>query len=210
MEVVDDGVRFDVASLDAGPIREDQDYGGVRLTLRAEIGSALVRLQVDVGFGDAITPGPELIEFPPLLDFDAPKMRAYPRPTVVAEKLEAMVKLGIANSRMKDFFDVVVMARMFSFDGIQLVRAIRATFERRGTALPKALPLALTDEFALDATKSTQWAGFVRKSGASTEVGDLPEVVRAARGFLADPLAACHPSETWAAEWKPGGPWKRS
>lgn len=90
LDVVDDGVRFDVASLDAGPIREDQDYGGVRLTLRAEIGSALVRLQVDVGFGDAITPGPELIEFPPLLGFDAPKMRAYPRPTVVAEKLEAI------------------------------------------------------------------------------------------------------------------------
>ncbi len=208
-DVVDDGVRFDVSSLEVGPIREDQEYGGVRITLRAEIGSARVRLQVDVGFGDAITPGPELVEFPALLDFDAPKLRAYPRPTVVAEKFEAMVKLGIANSRMKDFFDVVIMSRTFAFDGDELVRAIRATFKRRGTALPEALPLALTDEFAEDATKRAQWAGFVRKAGASTELRDFGEVVREARAFLADPLGACRASEAWALEWPPPGPWKR-
>ncbi len=209
LAVDDDGVRFDVASLEVGPIREDQEYGGVRITLRADIAGARVRLQVDVGFGDAITPGPELVEFPPLLDFAAPKMRAYPRPTVVAEKLDAMVKLDMSNSRMKDFFDVVIMARTFSFDGDELVRAIRATFERRGTALPEGLPVALTDAFATDATKRAQWAGFVRKAGASIEVGDFGEVVREARGFLAEPLAACRGSEAWALEWPPPGPWKR-
>lgn len=184
VEVDDDGVRFDVASLEIGPIREDQEYGGVRITLRAEIAGAQVRLQVDVGFGDVITPGPEVVEFPALLDFAAPKLRAYPRPTVVAEKLEAMVKLGIANSRMKDFYDVVIMSRTFAFDGDELARAIRATFERRGTALPDGLPLALTDEFAGDATKRAQWAGFVRKAGATIELRSLVDAVREARTFL--------------------------
>ena len=137
-------------------------------------------------------------------------MRAYPRSTVVAEKFEAMVKLGIANSRMKDFFDVVVMARTFAFDGDELVRAIRATFERRGTGLPEGLPLALTDEFAVDATKRAQWAGFVRKAGASTELRDFGEVVREARGFLAEPLGACRPGKTWTGDWRPPGPWRRA
>jgi hypothetical protein len=209
LDVVDDGVRFDAASLEVGPIREDQEYGGVRITLRAQIATAQVRLQVDVGFGDAITPGPELVDFPPLLDFAAPKMRAYPRPTVVAEKLEAMVKLGIANSRMKDFYDVVIMSRTFAFDGDELVRAIRATFERRGTALPESLPLALTDDFAVDATKLAQWAGFVRKVGASTELRHFGEVVREARQFLAEPLAACGARAAWSYKWPASGPWRR-
>ena len=104
-----------------------------------------MKLQVDVGFGDAITPEASLIEFPPLLDFPAPRLRAYPRETVVAEKLEAMVQLGMANSRMKDFYDVAVLAREFDFDGDLLARAIRATFERRGTVLPTTTPVALTE-----------------------------------------------------------------
>jgi hypothetical protein len=136
MDVEDDGVVFDAGSIDVGPIREDQEYGGVRLLFRAKVATAVVRVQVDVGFGDAITPGPELVEFPGLLDFRVPTLRAYPRATAVAEKVGALVKLGLANSRMKDFFDIVVMARMFTFDGGELARAIRSTFERRGTALP--------------------------------------------------------------------------
>jgi predicted nucleotidyltransferase component of viral defense system len=208
MAVDDDGVRFDVGSLDLGPIREDQDYGGVRITLRAEIAGAVVRIQIDVGFGDAITPGPELVEFPALLDFASPKLRAYPRPTVVAEKVEAMVKLGIANSRMKDFFDIVVMARTFTFDGDELARAIRATFERRGTALPAGLPVALTDEFAADATKRAQWAGFVRKAGSGTDLGNLSEVVREARDFLAEPLSAAAVGQPWRTRWDLKGPWR--
>ncbi|MBS2014026.1 MAG: nucleotidyl transferase AbiEii/AbiGii toxin family protein [Deltaproteobacteria bacterium] len=207
LDVDDDGVRFDLASLEVGPIREDQEYGGVRIALRAEISGAQVRLQVDVGFGDAITPAPEVVEFPALLDFAAPKLRAYPRPTVVAEKLEAMVKLGIANSRMKDFYDVVILSRTFPFDGDALVRAIRATFERRGTPLPDGLPVALTDAFPADATKRAQWAGFVRKAGARTELRDFGEVVREARAFLAEPLAAARTPGAWTARWAPLGPW---
>lgn len=107
-DVCDDGVRFDEDSLEVGPIREEQEYGGVRVVVIARIASAKVRLQVDVGFGDAVTPEAAMVEFPTLLDFPAPRLRAYPRETVVAEKVEAMVQLGLANSRMKDFYDLVI------------------------------------------------------------------------------------------------------
>ena len=167
MPVDDDAVVFDSASLQVGPIREDQDYGGVRVELEARIGNAKLRLQVDVGFGDAVTPNAELVAFPPLLDFPAPRVRAYPKETVIAEKVEAMVQLGMANSRMKDFFDVMVLAGMYPFDGALLVRAFRATFERRGTPLPESRPVAWTPAFVVDPTKQTQWTAFLRKSGAT-------------------------------------------
>jgi predicted nucleotidyltransferase component of viral defense system len=151
LDVEDDGVRFDLSSLEVGPIREEQEYGGVRVEVVARITSAQVRLQVDIGFSDAITPDAAVVEFPPLLEFPAPRIRAYPRESVIAEKLEAMVKLGIANGRMKDFYDIVVLARSFDFDGEVLVRALRATFDRRKTPLPEGLPVALTPAFADDA-----------------------------------------------------------
>jgi len=187
--VGDDGVKFDSGSLQVGPIREEQEYGGVRVVVIAQVTSARVRLQIDVGFGDAITPNAVAVDFPPLLDFPAPRLLAYPRETVVAEKLEAMVQLGLASSRMKDFYDLVVLSRMFEFDGDLLVRAVRATFERRGTPLPMDLPLALTPAFATDRIKTTQWTGFVRKSGAG-DVGDLPAAVADITGFAKEPLAA--------------------
>jgi hypothetical protein len=205
--VEDDGVVFDAGSIEVGPIRQDQDYGGIRLVFRAMVATAVVRVQVDVGFGDAITPGPELVEFPVLLEFQAPKLRAYPRATVVAEKAEALVKLGLANSRMKDFFDIVLMSRMFPFDGAELARAIRSTFERRGTALPTGLPVGLTEEFATDKMKLTQWTGFVRKAGAATEMKDLASVIREARAFLVEPLAAAGTPAPWGFRWEPSGPW---
>lgn len=205
--VEDDGVVFDAGSMEVGPIREDQDYGGLRVLFRATVATAVVRVQVDVGFGDAITPGPELVEFPGLLGFPAATLRAYPRATAVAEKVEALVKLGLANSRMKDFFDIVVMARMFPFDGAELARAIRSTFERRGTALPNGLPIGLTEEFAVDKMKLTQWTGFVRRAGAAIEMKDLASVVREARDFLVEPLAAAGAGELWGSRWEPPGPW---
>jgi predicted nucleotidyltransferase component of viral defense system len=137
LDVPEDGATFDVESLSVAAIRGGQEYGGVRALFDARVGSARIRMQIDVGFGDAITPAAEIVSFPALLDFPAPKLRAYPRETVVAEKVEAMVKLGMTNSRMKDFFDVVVLSRMFDFDGALLTRAIRATFVRRGTSLPR-------------------------------------------------------------------------
>jgi len=206
LDVADDGVRFDLGSLAVGLIREEQEYGGVRVELVARITNAQVRLQVDVGFGDAITPEASVVEFPPLLDFPAPRLCAYPRETLMAEKLEAMVQLGMANSRMKDFYDVAVLARDFDFDGALLVRAIRATFERRKTALPTIAPVALTATFAEDATKKTQWSGFVRKAGVR-DAGTLAETIATVRAFVDAPLAAAANGTLAPGTWRAGGAW---
>jgi predicted nucleotidyltransferase component of viral defense system len=206
LDVEDDGVRFDLASLEVDPIREEQEYGGVRVVVTARVTTARVRLQVDVGFGDAITPEAPTVDFPALLDFPAPRLRAYPRETVVAEKLEAMVQLGLANSRMKDFYDLVILSRMFEFDGELLIQAIRATFERRKTPLPEGLPAALTPSFAEDAGKTTQWRAFRRKSGGE-DIGELPTVAAEIARFVETPLAAASDEIALTARWTAGGPW---
>lgn len=206
LDVPDDGVRFDLDSLTAGLIREEQEYGGVRVELIARVTNAQVRLQIDVGFGDVITPDASVVEFPPLLEFAAPRLRAYPRETVVAEKLEAMVQLGMANSRMKDFYDLAVLARDFHFDGELLTRAIRATFERRNTSLPTTTPVALTAAFAEDPTKKTQWSGFVRKAGVR-DAGSLAETVTAVQAFVGAPLIAAATGSAPPGTWRAGGAW---
>ncbi len=203
---IDDGVVFDTTSLEVSQIREDQAYGGVRVVLVARVTAAKVSLQIDVGFGDVITPEALSMEFPPLLDFPAPRLRAYPRETVVAEKVEAMVQLGIANTRMKDFYDVVLLARLFEFDGEILARAMRATFGRRGTPLPTAPPVAFTSVFANDASKRAQWSAFVRKSGA-LDANDLPTTIAAVVAFVEAPLRGAVGGGPFALRWRPGGPW---
>jgi predicted nucleotidyltransferase component of viral defense system len=206
LDVADDGVQFDLDSLQVGLIREEQEYGGVRVEIIARVTSAQVRLQVDVGFGDAITPEATVVDFPALLDFPAPRIRAYPRETVVAEKLDAMVQLGMANSRMKDFYDVAVLARDFDFEGDLLIRAIRATFERRKTSLPTTLPVSLTTTFADDQMKKTQWSGFVRKAGIR-DAGSLAETVAAVGAFIQRPLRAAASGVFDGVRWCAGGPW---
>jgi len=204
--VEDDGVVFDAKSLKVGPIREDKRYGGTRAILKAHISTAKVRLQVDIGFGDAIISEAQQVVFPALLDFPPPKLLAYPRESVVAEKLEAMVQLDIANSRMKDFYDVVVLARRFEFEGELLVRAIRATFERRETLFPDKTPSALTATFSADTSKNSQWRAFIRKAGIN-DAGDLPSTIARIVEFLAEPLAAAAQSANWNKRWLRGGPW---
>jgi predicted nucleotidyltransferase component of viral defense system len=206
LDVGDDGVRFDGHSLDVRPIREEQEYGGVRAEVTARVATARVRLRIDIGFGDVVTPEAPTVDFPPLLDFPAPRLRAYPRETVVAEKLEAMVRLGLANSRMKDFYDLVLLSRMFEFDGALLVRAIRATFERRGTPLPAGLPSALTPAFAGDPAKAAQWGAFMRKAGGA-DLGDLPAVAAEIARFAQRPLAAAAGAGPSPSRWPVGGPW---
>lgn len=203
----DDGVEFDLESLTAGLIRQDQAYGGVRVIVVAHIGGAKVRLQVDVGFGDAVTPEPGSVEFPTLLEFPAPVLRAYGRETVVAEKLEAMVQLGQANSRMKDFFDLHVLSRDFEFDGGVLVEAIRATFQRRGTSIPGSTPVALTSEFSEDPTKVLQWNAFMRKSH-TPHIGELTEVMGIVAVFVEEPLRRAARSGSFDQHWSPPGPWR--
>ena len=171
---LDDGIVFDPESVKADAIREDNTYGGARITLVARIGSARCALQIDVGFGDAVTPGPQTVTYPTLLDdFQAPTLRVYPVYTVIAEKYQAMVMLGQANSRMKDFFDLTVIARRTELDGATLATAITATFARRQTALPTGRPLALTKQFSEDPAKLRQWQAFLNKNRiAAASLGD--------------------------------------
>jgi predicted nucleotidyltransferase component of viral defense system len=207
LKVVDDGVTFNMDSLELGPIREDQEYGGLRMVLFAWVGDAKVRLQIDVGFGDVVTPRSAAVDIPVLLDFPSPRLHAYPRETVVAEKLDAMVQLGLANSRMKDFYDLMVMSQMLEFDGELLVQGIRATFERRKTPIPRGLPTGLTPVFVDDEAKNTQWGAFVRKSSAD-EAGTLAAAVVAITAFVEQPIAAAGAGAEFTLHWIPGGPWR--
>lgn len=184
---VDDGMEFDPASFTIEAIREDARYGGLRVTLLGRLGNARCTVQIDVGYGDAVTPGPEEAVYPTLLDDQPPpRLRVYPRATVVAEKLEAMVSLGMANSRMKDYFDLRALAREGTLDARLLGGAIAATFQRRGTALPVGVPLGLSDEFARDATKLIQWKAFLGKNRLDAPM--LDEVIVEIRDFVAEPL----------------------
>lgn len=197
---VDDGVRYETASMRIAPIREDNVYGGMRLTVTAFIGSARLPVQVDIGFGDAITPAPETVTYPTLLDdLAAPSLRAYPVYTVIAEKLHAMVVLGMNNSRMKDFFDLAVIARTSELDGSTLVDAIRATFARRNTPLPASTPVALTAEFSSSPIKAQQWRAFLTK--AALERADLEEIIGALGAFLG-PAIGTYESK-FESRWSP-------
>ena len=181
--VVDDGLVFDPDLVRAEEIREDNTYGGIRVRLMGKLGPAEVPVQIDVGVGDAVTPAPESASFPTLLDFPAPYVRTYPVYTVIAEKFEAMVKLGMANTRMKDFHDVWFLARRFEFDRTILRQAIEATFARRQTNLAPS-PEPLTDESANDPTKQAQWAAFLRRNGLTSAPSQFNEVVSELRRFL--------------------------
>jgi predicted nucleotidyltransferase component of viral defense system len=207
VEVEPDGLEFDANTVKVAPIREEQIYQGQRVTLTAFLGKARMLIQVDVGFGDVVTPKPRMITYPTLLDFSAPRIRAYPRETVVAEKLQAIVVLGIANSRMKDFYDLNVLARDFAFDGDSLTRAIKATFKRRKTEIPYEIPFALTEDFGRDQTKSAQWKAFVSKSDFQHDVLQLPGVLLHLRAFLLPPLRAASGQAAVPKDWSPGGPW---
>ena len=177
-----DGVTFDVDALRVELIREELEYGGLRLCTTARLAGARISVVIDIGFGDAIEPGVEEIKLPVLLDLPAPRLRAYARETVVSEKFQAMVMLGLANTRMKDFYDIWMLSRYYNFDAERLSRAIAATFERRGTAIPEEVPDALSPAFAADVTKQRQWTAFVRDLDA--DVPSLETIVIDLTGFL--------------------------
>lgn len=206
--VEDDGLTFDPKSLRVTRIKEDQEYEGLRVNFVAHLERARIHMQVDVGFGDVIVPPPEEIQYPAMLDFPSARVRAYPRETVVAEKLEALVKLGMANTRMKDFYDLWKLSNDFYFDGVPLSDAIKATFKRRGTEVPPGTPLALTDEFSLDSQKTKQWQAFIKKSGLGQDEATLHIVSAHLTRFLITPLRAVHASQHFALIWPKGGPWR--
>lgn len=207
IEVPDDGLIFEDTSLRIEAMKEDQQYPGLRVKLHARLESARIPVQVDIGFGDAITPSPVEIDYPTLLDFQAPRLSAYPRETVIAEKFQAMIALGIANSRMKDFFDVWLLSRQFSFRGPLLCQALSATFSRRETPLPSDIPLALREEFAGDSQKQRQWLAFVGKGRLNVDGLTLPQVTRQLEIFLLPPAHAIARKQVFDLWWSAGGPW---
>jgi hypothetical protein len=166
-------------------IRENQNSGGIRVTLIGYLHNARIPLQVDVGFGDAIHPVPEMVDFPVLLDASTPlRIKAYTRYTVVAEKFQAIVELGLANSRMKDFYDIWLLSRLFQFDTKILADSILSTFSRRSTPLPVSIPFAFTKEFFDDRQKVLQWKSFIKKTKPLDPIEDLSKLINEISGFI--------------------------
>jgi hypothetical protein len=216
LDVEEDGLTLLPESVRAPPIREQQEYGGIRVQLQATLGTARLRVQADVGFGDIVTPSAQTADFPTLLDLPAPHLRVYPRETVVAEKFEAMVRLGMTNSRMKDFYDLLMLSRRFAFDGptlaaairAPLAAAIRATFARRSTMLSQSAPLALTDEFAGDSGKQAEWRAFLKRSKLEPADLTLRAIIEELCPFLL-PLAEVLAADAdFYRHWMPDGPWQ--
>lgn len=203
-DVEPDGVVFDASTITVARIREENAYGGLRVTLRGSLGPARLHVQIDIGIGDAVYPAPQPIDYPSLLDLPHPRLRAYCPETAIAEKLHAMVTLGSANSRMRDFFDVRTLAQREPFDGQRLARAIRETFERRQTTVP-AEPLALTPAFADVAGKRDQWNAFLRKNGLPQE--DVATVVEDVGSFLLPVVSSLVARGDFDRVWLPGGLW---
>ena len=189
---VDDGIAFDPASVTVEEIRKEAGYGGVRVIITGELAKARCKTQIDVGFGDAVTPAPVDSVYPVLLDdLPAPKLRAYPTYTVISEKLHAIALLGMTNSRLKDYFDLSVLLERETLDAGVLAQAIQATFERRGTSVPHAAPVGLTDEFAHDASRQLLWLAFLKKNALPP--APLPAIVDRLRTALAPALRQAAP-----------------
>lgn len=199
--VDDDGVAFDVNGLEAAPIREDLEYGGVRIRTQATIAGARIPIQVDVGFGDAITPGPIEIDYPALLDAPTPRVRAYPIETVVAEKFHALATRGIANSRLKDYYDLWLIAETFELERTPLAAAVRQTFARRETKLPQEQPTGFSEAYV--ETWGGQWRTFLTRERMAAAPEQLATVVTDLKRFLL-PLIEDTDGD-W--RWKPRAGW---
>jgi predicted nucleotidyltransferase component of viral defense system len=207
--VEDDGLTFLPGTIRVERIRDEEAYEGVRVRVEARLGDARISLQIDIGLGDTIVPASEELEYSTLLEFPAPKLHAYSKESVIAEKFEAMVKLGVANSRMKDFYDLWVLAQRFEFDSSTLAAAIQSTFKTRRTALPRSAPLALRTEFYELPTKQTQWRAFLQKSKLKAD-SSLKEIIEVIREFLMPVVDGVLNGNEENQAWQPGGPWGRN
>ena len=199
-----DGLLFDPTYIRTERITEGAEQEGIRVRFQGALGTAQIHMQIDIGFGDVVYPGPEVAQLPAMLDFPAPRMLGYSRESTIAEKLEAMVKLGMLNSRMKDFYDIWLLSRQYEFDGPELTEAVRLTFDRRGTALPQAVE-AFTSSFA--DTKQVQWSAFRDRLQLEHEPTSLAEITGAAGEFLSPVVEALVSAEPGPKHWAASGPW---
>jgi predicted nucleotidyltransferase component of viral defense system len=207
--VEDDGLTFLPDTIRVERIRDEEAYEGVRVRVEARLGHVRISLQIDIGLGDTIVPASEELVYPTLLKFPAPKLHAYSKESVVAEKFETMVKLGVANSRMKDFYDLWVLAQRFEFDSGTLAAAIQSTFKTRRTALPRSSPLALRTEFYELPMKQTQWRAFLQKSKLKAD-SSLKEIIEVIREFLMPLVDGILKGYEENQVWRPGGPWGKN
>ena len=206
-KVEPDGIIFDLTSIRGEPITEDADYEGVRVRFHGSLGTANFTMQLDIGFGDVVIPAPASLEYPTILDLPAPRIRGYSKESTIAEKFEAMVKLGALNSRMKDFFDIWLLSRQFNFQGQRLAAAIEKTFSSRGTDI-QSEPIALTNSFAGDPTKVAQWRGFIRKNRLTNVPQDFGKVIKAIVVFLGPVAKTLVATKPFEATWIAPGPWR--
>ncbi len=200
-----DGLTFQPNTVMAQRIREDQAYAGVRVRMVARLGAARIPIKVDVGFGDVITPAAVMATMPTLLDAPPLRIRAYPPETVVAEKCHAIIALGAANTRMKDFYDLYVLSEVRDFEGALLVSAVAATFRRRATELPSAVAVGLTAAFAEQSAKQVQWTAWLRRRGLRAIPADFAAVVRRVAAFLQPVIDAAREGAEWSPRWAASG-----
>ncbi len=207
MDVEPDGISFNAETVEAGRIAEDAEYEGARVRIHGNLGNARVSLQIDIGFGDVIYPKPRKVVYPTLLDFPAPKLKGYTMESTIAEKFQAMVKRGVLNSRMKDFYDIWLLSRKFDFKGEILAEAVEKTFENRNT--PITLNAAIFDSsFGKDRNKNVQWQGFIRKTKLIDAPESFEEVIAVVKLFL-EPLAASFgEGRAFNSIWTAPGPWR--
>lgn len=204
MDVGMDGLSFDPDSLRTEGITEDAKYEGVRVRFLGSMDTARINMQIDIGFGDIVHPGPEMAEMPTMLDFPAPRLLCYSRESAIAEKFEAMVSLGALNSRMKDFYDIWLLSRQFNFNGKDLAEAVRLTFKQRGTVLPEQIE-AFSRDFA--EVKQALWAAFRKRLQQEHAPVSFQEVTTALEIFLS-PIAASISEESKIPKtWTASGPW---
>ncbi|MBD2182099.1 nucleotidyl transferase AbiEii/AbiGii toxin family protein [Planktothrix sp. FACHB-1355] len=210
LEVEEDGLEFKKDTVRGQRIKEGAAYEGVRIHLDAYFAGTRSRftLQIDIGFEDKVTPEPEVIELSTILNFPAPILKTYPRETFVAEKFEAMVMLGMFNSRLKDFYDLWFLAQEFEFEGELLGRAIKTTFTWRKTPIPLETPTALSSEFYEDSQKQKDWKGLLNKLSETEKIKSLKEVTDLLKSFLMPPTIAVAKGETFDKLWIPSGAWQ--
>jgi predicted nucleotidyltransferase component of viral defense system len=206
--VADDGLVLDPATVKAAPIRDETEYRGLRVTLRAMLGTARIDMQIDIGFANAIEPGANEVQYPTLLDAPAPNIRAYPHEAVVAEKLHTLVVIGERNSRIKDLYDLYTLATQFPFDGATLTKSIAATFERRRTKIEPAQPAGLAPRFFADEARATQWRAYLDRNNLPGAPRDFAQAGERIQTFLGPVWSALVAGDKFGSSWQPGGPWE--
>ncbi len=208
-QVTPDGLAFDPDSVSGAKIKEDADYEGVRVKFLGFLGKSRIPMRIDFGFGDTVYPLPRNIDYPVILDFPAPRLKGYAPETVVSEKFETMIQLGLLNSRMKDFYDLWLMARRFDFKGAILAEALKKTFAHRKTALPQKSLLFAQEIYDETSDRQTLWKAFLTKGQIKNTPEKLSETAKVIEKFLIKPLAAISKGEKFNDTWKAPGPWRQ-